>query len=143
MTGASAAGYAYFEEAPEVGVRAWAPTLAGAFAQAAQGVLALGVEPDGVALVEVREVRAQGDTPEALVVNWVNECLYVHEIEGFAAREVEVDHLGASLVHGLLRGEALDPARHRLGTPVKGATLHRVGVIQGEEGVEVRLIVEV
>ena len=115
----SAAGFERFDVAADVGVRAWGRTRAEAFAQAALGVLALAVAPDAVEARERREVRAQGDSPEALLVHWVNECLYVHEIEGFAVRRVEVLACGDALVHGVL--EAVSPFRDRPG----GAACHR------------------
>ncbi len=137
-----AAGWEYFEVAADVGVHAWGPTLREAFARVAAGVLALGVAPDTVTARETREVRAQGDSPERLLVNWIDECLYVHEIEGFAVREIAITRLD-DVVHGLLHGEPLDPARHRLGTVVKAATLHHVEVIDTGERADVRIIVDV
>lgn len=137
------AGYDYFDVTADVGVRAWGPTLAEALAQAALGVLALTIAPEDVEERETREVRAQGDSPESLLVNWINECLYVHEIEGFAVRRVEVTRPGPALVHGLLRGEAIDTRRHRPGTVVKAATYHQVSVTEEGDLSEVRLIVDV
>lgn len=136
-------GYEYFEVEADVGVRAWGATVAEAFAQAALGVLALAIAPDEVQARERREVRAQGDSPENLLVGWVNECLYVHEIEGFAVRRVEVTTLTNAVVHGSLHGEPIDPHRHRLGTVVKAATYHRVGVSESPGRVETTLIVDV
>jgi SHS2 domain-containing protein len=135
--------YEYFEVEADVGVRAWGPTLAEAFAQVALGVLALAVAPEGVEARERREVRAQGDSLENLLVGWVNECLYVHEIEGFAVRRVEVTTVTDAVVHGSLHGEPIDPQRHRLGTVVKAATYHRVGVSEAPGRVEATLIVDV
>lgn len=137
------AGYDYFDVAADVGVRAWGPTLAEAFAQATLGVFALTIAPEDVEERETREVQAQGESRESLLVNWINECLYVHEIEGFAVRRVEVRALGPALVHGLLRGEAIDRTRHRPGTVVKAATYHQVAVTEGPDRSEVRLIVDV
>jgi len=139
----TAAGYEYFDVVADVGVRAWGSTLAVAFAEVARGVLALAIAPDEIVERERREVRAQGETPEALLVNWVNECLYVHEIEGFATRRVEVTTLSGGFVHGLLHGEEIDPQRHRPGTVVKAATHHQVTVTEGPGTAEVRLIVDV
>lgn len=126
-----------------MGVRAWGSTRGEAFAQAALGVLALVVAPEEVEAREAREVRAQGESPEALLVAWVNECLYVHEIEGFVARRAEVLACADTLVHGVLHGEPLDPRRHRLGTVVKAATLHRTSVAERQGRHEVSLIVDV
>ena len=138
-----AIGYETFETEADVGVHGWGPTREDAFAQAALGVLALAVDPEGVAPRETREVRAQGETPETLLVNFVNECLYVHEIEGFAVARVDVAFDGAGVVHASLHGEPIDPARHRLGTVVKAATLHQTSVIQSAGRHESRLIVDI
>jgi SHS2 domain-containing protein len=137
------AGWEHFETEADVGVRAWAPTRAGAFAQAALGVFALVIGPDGVVEHEHREVRAQGDSPERLLVAWINECLYVHEIEGFVVSRVDVDSCGESLVHGVIHGEEVDASRHQLGTIVKAATLHQVVVAASAGRHEVRVIVDV
>src|SRR6266542_2431080 len=123
----ASAGYDYFDVEADVGVRAWGPDRAEAFAQAALGVLALGVVPSGVQPRETRDVRAQGAVLEELLVAWINECVYVHEIEGF----------------GVLHGEELDPRRHRLGTVVKGVTHHHVSVAETATGCEVLVIVDV
>jgi SHS2 domain-containing protein len=139
----TAAGYEYFEIEADVGIHAWGTSAAAAFAQAALGVLALTVEPSEVEERERREVRAQGETREALVVNWINECLYVHEIEGFVARRVEVDVCEAAVVHGVLHGEEIDRGRHRLGTVVKAATFHRVEVKAGRDRWDLTVVVDV
>jgi tRNA nucleotidyltransferase (CCA-adding enzyme) len=137
------AGYAYFEVEADVGVRAWGPGRAEAFAEAALGVLALGVDPASVQEHDTREVRAQGATPEDLLVAWIDECIYVHEVEGFAAHRVTVSRLEGGVVHGLLHGEPLDQGRHQLGTVVKAATRHHVAVADTPAGAEVRVIVDV
>jgi SHS2 domain-containing protein len=76
-------------------------------------------------------------------VAWIDECLYVHEIEGFVVQAVELTTCTDTLAHGLLHGEPLDPARHRVGTVVKGATYHRVSVELRGKAWEVRIIVDV
>lgn len=160
----SPSGWEHFEVEADVGVHAWGPTLRDAFAQAALGVFALVVVPDSVMARETREARAQGASRETLLVNWINECLYVHEIEGFAVRDVEITRLDmvvrsrdgdklpqarsrqgepVMVVHGLLHGEALDAGRHQLRTVVKAATLHNVEVIDGPDRVDVRIVVDV
>jgi SHS2 domain-containing protein len=136
-------GWEHFDVEADVGVRAWASTRAGAFAQAALGVLALIVEPSSVDRRESRAVRAQAETPETLLAAWVDECLYVHEIEGFVAGDVEVDECTDTVVHGRLLGEPIDPSRHPLGTVVKAATLHRISVASTGSRHEVRIIVDV
>ena len=122
---------------------AWGGSRAEAFARAAEGTLALVVDPGGVDAHESRDVRAQGESAEALLVNWLNECLYVHEIEGFAVARVEVDVCRDGLVHGVLHGEALDARRHQVGTIVKAATHHHVEVREIDGRVDLRVVLDV
>ena len=137
------AGYEHFDVEADVGVRAWGRDRAEAFAEAARGVLALGVVPADVEERETRDVRAQAATVEDLLVAWINECVYVHEIEGFAVRRVHVHRLDGGVVHGVLYGEPLEPSRHQLGTVVKGVTHHHVSVADATTGCEVSVIVDV
>jgi SHS2 domain-containing protein len=139
----STTAHEYFDVEADVGVHAWGPTRAEAFARAAEGMLALGVTPSAVAPSETREARAQGASLEALLVNWLNECLYVHEIEGFAVARVEVDACRDDFIHGVLHGEVLDPGRHPLGTIVKAATHHQVDVREIPGRVDVRVVVDI
>lgn len=143
MTATPEQGWEHFEVEADVGVRAWGPTLAAAFAQAALGVLALIVDPSSVTARESREVRAQADAPETLLAAWVDECLYVHEIEGFVAHDVQVGECSDTVVHGQLLGEPIDPSRHALGTVVKAATLHGISVTAAGPRHEVRIIVDI
>ena len=126
-----------------VTVRAWGATRAEAFAHAAEAVLALIVPPAAVRTTETREARAQGQSPEALLVSWLNECLYVHEIEGFAVARVVVDTWRDDLMHGVLHGEPLDPARHRPGRAVKAATHGGATVRESDGRIEVQAVVVV
>jgi SHS2 domain-containing protein len=139
----SPAGWEHFEVEADVGVRGRGPTRAEAFAQATLGVFALIVPPAEVEPRERRQVRAQAESPEALLVAWIDECLYVHEIEGFVVHAVEVTACNDTLAHGVLRGEPVDPARHRVGTVVKGATYHQVSVQASGGDWEARVIVDV
>jgi SHS2 domain-containing protein len=136
-------GHELFDVEADVGVRAWGATAAEAFAEAALAVFSVIVDLDGVVPRETREVRAQGDSIEALLVRWIDECLYVHEIEGFVVSRVDVDAFDGRMVHGLLHGEEFDAARHRPGTIVKAATFHGIAVVTSDDGAEVRIVLDV
>jgi SHS2 domain-containing protein len=120
----SAAGWTHAEAGADVEVRGWGGTRGEAFAQATLGVFAILIPPGAIQSSEQREVRAQADTAEALLAAWIEECLYVHEIEGFVARAVEMTVCTDRLAHGVLGGEPVDRDRHR-SSMVKRATQRR------------------
>lgn len=139
----STRGWEHFEVEADVGVRSWGESREAAVAQATLGVFALLVDPAQVEVREVREVRAQAEGPETLLVSWVDECLYVHDIEAFVVHDVEMTVFTDTLAHGLLHGEPLDAGRHQVGTVVKGATYHTVALTVRDGVHEARIIVDV
>lgn len=138
-----AEGFTYFDVAADVGLHGWGMTLEAAFRQIGLGLFALMVEPRSIEERESREVRAQGDTPEALLVNWLNDCLYVHDVEGFVARRIDFPVFENARLHSVLWGEEVDPGRHRLGTVVKAATYHQLAIRQADGGWEIEVILDI
>jgi SHS2 domain-containing protein len=123
-------------------------TLPEAFAQVALGVFALLADPASVEERDAREVRAHGASPEALLVNWLNECLYVLDVEGFVARRVEFGSFALDAgapggeplrLYCRLHGEDLDPGRHIPRETVGSIVASGAEVFSGEKGLEARV----
>lgn len=120
------------------------------FAAAALDVLALAVDPGAIEEREVREVRAHGSSHEALLQQWIGECLYVHEVEGFACRRIEFSVFdlepragGEPLrLHAFLHGEELDPSRHKPGRSAKGVVEVTIRALGNAGELEAGVIVQ-
>jgi SHS2 domain-containing protein len=108
-------------------------TLPEAFSGIALALFAAAVDSTSLAETEVREVRAHGASIPALLHRWLEECLYVHEVEGFACRAIafvlfdEAPGTGGEplRLHALLRGETVDVGRHRLLGVIRGISSAR------------------
>jgi SHS2 domain-containing protein len=115
-------------------------TLPEAFSGIALGLFAATVDPVSVDETEVREVRAHGAGLPALLRRWLEECLYVHEVEGFACRAIEFVVFddtptpgGEPLrLHALLKGEPVDSARHHVRRMIRG--IRDVGLVDAQPG---------
>ncbi|MGH7298872.1 MAG: archease [Candidatus Rokuibacteriota bacterium] len=126
-------------------------TLPDAFARVALGLFAAAVDPASVDETETREVRAHGAGLPALLRRWLEECLYVHEVEGFACRSIEfVVFDGAPgaggeplRLHAFLRGEPVDPARHLTRALIRGISGDGLAVETHGDGVQVRAALEI
>jgi len=115
-------------------------SLPEAFAQVALGVFALLADPASVEERDAREIRAHGTVPETLLVNWLNECLYVLDVEGFIPRRIEftVFALDTAAAGGeplrlycRLHGEDRDPVRHLSRETVRGIRAEGAVVLAG------------
>jgi len=126
-------------------VSARGETLREAFAGTALAVLGLAVEPGALEEREVREVRAHGETAEALFASWINECLYVHEVEGFACRRIDFAVFDAApragaepmRLHSFLHGEEIAPDRHRPRVSLETVSPRAVSVQAVGDGYEI------
>ena len=129
------------EHTADVGVIATGDTLADALSWAAKGMISVIVELDSVEPLESVELSVTATDTESLVVDWLNEVLYRHEVDEFLPKNfiVTVDEAGKSL-HACCTGEKIDPRRHDLMTSVKAATYHGLEVSHnGEWSVQVVL----
>ncbi len=123
-----------------------ARTLPDAFTRIALALFAAAVDPASVDEAEVREVRAHGASVPALLRRWLEECLYVHEVEGFACRSIEFVVFDAAptaggeplRLHAFLRGEPVELARHRVQGLIRGIASDGLAVEALEDGFRVR-----
>ena len=122
-------------------------TLARAFAEIGVALFARAVPPDRVEPREVREVRAHGQRIEGLLLAWVGECRYVHEIEGFVCHHIEMAVFDAApaggaeplRLHAMIHGEELDADRHGEPGPIPTLSPSEAAVESLESGFEARV----
>lgn len=117
--------YRLLEHTADAMVEAYGSTLGERFANAAYALFdqmtdVTKVSPTG----EVRlELKADGR--EQLLVDFLQELLFLHDVENLVFGEFEVETDGRSLV-ARARGEQFDEDKHQKRSVVKGITYHRL-----------------
>jgi len=111
----------------DVGIRAYGATLEELFENAAAGMFSLIVDPESVKLRGEVEVQVTAEDLGGLMVNWLQELLFLHETQHlvFCEFDVSIDKLDLT---GRARGEAIDKRRHDLKLSLKAVTYHRLKV---------------
>src|SRR3990172_5167404 len=71
-----------------------------------------------------REIAIDANDPETLLVDWLNELIFLAESEGWLARDFEVASESENSLRVRARGIAVD----RGAGPVKAATLHGIRI---------------
>jgi len=125
-------GFELLEHTADVGIRARGATLEEAFEQASLGLAeVLGALRPGSGEQVAVEVSA-GD-PGALLVDWLNEVLWLHETRGHAAiAAVRVERVTGDRAAGSVTFSSTDPPAD--GTLVKAVTYHRLRVGRDADG---------
>jgi len=111
-----------------MGLVAYGKSLAEAFANAAYGLFSLIVEPNKVKKKESRKVTVQAQDTESLLFNWINELIYIFEVERLLFKSFDITEFTGQSLEATCWGEKYDPSRHQLKTGVKSATYHMLKV---------------
>lgn len=137
------AGWREIQHTADTGLEVWGQTLAELLREASKGMLSVVADTAGIESRLTRTVRASGASPEELLVNWLSELNFLHQTHGelYAAFDLAPVHCCRAV--GKVRGEKIDPRRHRLYTEVKGVTYHGLRVTQGPDGWYATVILDV
>jgi SHS2 domain-containing protein len=128
---AGGAGFDLLEHTADVGVRAWGPSLEAVFEQSTLGLAeVLGAWRPGPG--EAVEVAVGPADLGGLLVDWLEEVLWLHESRHAALAGVRVERAGEAGAAGQV---SLAPAGGPFdGTPVKAVTYHQLRVARDGGG---------
>ena len=131
------------EHTADVGIVAHGASLEEVFANAAAGMFALMVEPDGVRPLEERHIDVEGRDREGLLVRWLTELLYYIDAEEMLFSRFVVDEIGDRRLRARAWGERIDRQRHRLHFGVKAVTRHMLEVRTEENGYRAQVLFDI
>ena len=128
-------GFRFLDHTADIGIEVEADDVSGLFAEAALAFADCITELESLDETLLREIRLTAATRELLLVDWLNELLYIFEASGelFRAFECEVREAGAGWeIVAQARGAKFDDKVHRLKVPIKAVTYH--GLEVGRDG---------
>ena len=131
------------EHTADVGVRARGRTMPELFENAFAGMAEIGYEREGVVEIESRPIRATAADREALLVNFLDEVLWILDGEGLLLRRVAVDQISDTEACATAFGEARDPARHNIRMLIKAVTYHQLSVRSTPDGWEAEVYFDI
>ena len=130
--------YEVLDISGDVGLRAFGATAGDLFRNAAVGMYSLIVEVEAVRGVQEMEVSVRHDSPEGLLVAWLNELIFLFDAHGFIGKDIVITEppCGEDIPSGTrkytmtasISGELFDPERHGGKLLLKAATYHRLKV---------------
>lgn len=93
---------------------------------------------------EERSLAVEAPDLEGLMVQWLQELIYLFETRGLLFRDfqAEIFHKHKARLEGLGRGEPYDPSRHPIKTLVKGVTYHQLEIRREARGWRARIILD-
>ena len=126
----------------DVGIAAYGTDLKEAFANAAYALFSLMTDIDSVGDNVRHDVEVTADNREELLVAWLNELIYLFEVNDVLLSRFDVAELGETRLKAACYGEHIDPRRHKMKVGVKAATYHMLKVEEGD-GCRVQVLFDV
>jgi tRNA nucleotidyltransferase (CCA-adding enzyme) len=140
-------GWAHFPHGADIGIEGRAPTVEGAFEEAARALTAIVIEPRTLEERDVVELACEAPDEELLLVDWLNALIFEMSTRRmvFGRCEVHIERQRERVaLHAKAFGQVVDPERQELAVEPKGATYTELSVRQESDGAWVaRCVVDV
>jgi len=135
-----------FEHKADIGVRGRGATLGEAFEECASAMFGVMWETKKLGKGKGINVKAEAGSLEQLLLNFLNELLYVKDVEEIALKKASVTTVrkgnGKFLLEGKVFGQSAGKAG-QCGPEVKAATLHQLKVEKQGKGWVAQCVVDV
>ncbi len=118
----------------DVGIIAYGADMNQTFANAARALFSLIIELDSVKEVLYRDIELTASDQESLLVEWLNELIYLFDAEMVIFNRFDITELSDTRLRARSYGEKVDSSRHKLKTGVKAATYHMLKVDKTDGG---------
>jgi len=127
----------------DIGFRAHATTLPGLFANSAHALVYLILDPSRIESQQEVQLGADAADYESLLVNWLNEVLYLTDSKRLALGSFEIVELNETQLKCIARGERRDPEKHSAKLVVKAVTYHQLKIVRTPGGWSADVYVDV
>jgi SHS2 domain-containing protein len=77
-----------------------------------------------------KRIDIKGESLDRLMVDWLSELLYLHDVESLLFKGFKVDSVGEGGLKAIVKGEPFQEGIHVIKTEVKAVTYHRIEVRQ-------------
>ncbi|RLE81165.1 MAG: archease [Thermoprotei archaeon] len=140
-------GFRFLEHIADVYIEATGKTLKEAFEQAALAMFEVITDTSKVEPKVCKEIRVNGFDEFSLLYNWLEELLFLHDLESLVFSKFKVHEINRNHEEWTLRGEAwgepFDESRHEKRTEVKAITYSRMEVIKKGDNHIVRFVLDI
>jgi len=127
----------------DIGIVAYGADIKQVFANAAIGLFNLMADLDDFKEDIKRELELSAEDVEVLLVEWLNELIYIFDVEHILFKRFEIDKLSNTEIKAKCFGEKIQPGQHKLKREIKAATYHMLRIIKEDGGYKVQVIFDI
>jgi SHS2 domain-containing protein len=126
----------------DIGLIIHGDSLKELFVNAAAGMFSLITDTDKIKPAVKREVELSAGDMESLLVDWLNELLYLLDIDHLVFGRFEISGLADNSIKAVCYGEKIN-GKHEIKREVKAATYHMLNLTKEGTGYKARVIFDI
>jgi len=124
----------------DIGLIVYGEDLKSLFENAGEAFFHLITDLRKVRLRTEKRIEIGKESLERLMVDWLTELLYLHEVENLLFKKFQVESVGEEGLRAKVKGEAFQEGVHVIKTGVKAVTYHQIEVRKEKEGWRAQII---
>ena len=114
----------------DIGVIVYGENLAALFENAGEAFFHLITDLRKVKRRIEKRIDIGGESLDRLMVDWLSELLYLHDVGGLLFKEFSVESVGKDGLKAIVKGEPFEEGVHVIKTEMKAVTYHQIEVRQ-------------
>ena len=122
--------FKFLDHTADIGLIVYGDTLNALFENAGEGFFHLITDLSKVRQKMEHRIEMEGKSLERLMVDWLSELLYLHDVKNLLFKKFRVESVGKEGLRAVATGELFQEGIHVIKTEVKAVTYHQIRVQQ-------------
>ena len=137
------AKYILIDHTADIGIDVFGATLQEIFTHAAFALFDIITDLSKVEGKIEYKISISGIDKEQLLVNWLSELLYLHDVKNLLFKDFYVVDIQDTQLNASIWGEVFSEDKHVIKTEIKAVTYHCLSIIQEDHHWKARVIFDV
>ena len=135
--------YEILDHTADICVRVYGKSFDELLRNAARAMMELITDREKVNPSQETEIKAQGETKEELLVHWLGEILFLHQVRKMVFQDFDVNLISETELEGKASGENIDMERHEIGLDIKAVTYHDLKIEPLDDRLKVDIVFDI
>ena len=135
--------YKIIDHTADVCVRVSGNSLEEIFVGSSKAMMAIITDVEKVNPSVEISIKADGENYEELLVKWLQEILYLHEVKKMVFKDFKIKIENGTRAVGKAYGEKIDVDRHEFYSNIKAVTYHNLKIISSKDKYRVDIVFDI
>ena len=135
--------YEILDHTVDACIRVYGKSFDELFENAARAMMELITDRERINPSQEIEIEVRGETKEELLVHWLQEILFLHEVKKMVFKDFRLNLISETHAKGKAIGEKINIDKHELSFDIKAVTYHNLKIEPINDKLKVDIVFDV